>query len=128
MNLILQIALIPFKVIHQGPGKVSLYVRTIKYRSWNIIYPLDIVEMVTHLYTEMKPTFEKLVDIMFVEIFSVHIVQVANSVGVAIFCYVNWNISPVFICDPVHHFSNSKRSHIEPRRCGSEKRCLIYPN
>ena len=33
---ILHVALVPLKVIHQGPGEVSLYVRTIKYRSYNV--------------------------------------------------------------------------------------------
>ena len=107
MDLILRVARIPFKVIHQRPSKVSLYVGTIKYRSCSLK-----VKYLFNYVLCLSLTFQELIDVVFVKVFSVHVVQVSNSVRVAIFRNVNRNCFSILFRYPAHHFSNSERSHI----------------
>ena len=53
---------------------------------------------------------------MFVIILSVHVVKIANSISISIFCYIDGDFIPILFFDPVHDLSDSKGSDIEPIR------------
>ena len=53
---------------------------------------------------------------MLVIILSVHVVKIANSISIAVFCYIDGDVIPILFFDPVHDLSDSKRRDIEPIR------------
>ena len=66
-------------------------------------------------------TFQKLVNVVLVIILSLHIVQVALSIGESIFSYVHWNVTVVALYK-LHQSPQSPWRNFEPRGSGSALR------
>ena len=56
---------------------------------------------------------------MLVIILSVHVIKIAYSISIAVFCYIDGDVIPILFFDPVSDLPDSKRSDIEPIRRGS---------
>ena len=53
---------------------------------------------------------------MLVIILSVHVIKIAYSISIAVFCYIDGDVIPILFFDPVHDLPYPKRSDIEPIR------------
>ena len=53
---------------------------------------------------------------MLVIILSVHVIKIAYSISIAVFCYIDGDVIPILFFDPVDDLPDSKRSDIEPIR------------
>ena len=106
-----QIALRPFKVVHQRPRKIAFQVHTINHRSCTNIKLFYILTYNSPCY----PTLQELVDVVLVVVLPVHVIKVSNSIRYPILSDIDGKFCPILILDPVHNLPYSKWSYIEPR-------------